>query len=395
MFSFFNNEAKILLDTNIEIAKQAIIYAEQFIKKSSNIDYATAEEALLIDIDIKKLRKHKLGEKRAFKVMFDIAYDYLEALNRHFKLIKEANSNVGNCAEFLALVVHYCLKHNIPFKIVSIDNQDHIFVIIGNDPNNPNEFFGPYAVVIDPWNRDRHFSIQQVYPCTQQNLNDNLSHRFKLPIKLKQHCPLNSALDQSSFILKSYDERLQILENALLKFSALETEELVSEIQAERNNIKHINEPNLQLIRRLTKKLYSYLETALSLTQDNKTLKNIIANEWLIFIQKDIMDRINKNELRAVDHIYSVITVNFPDNIVLRFIQQSISIPYVKKLIQKSLDEKDKNITNLLNLHLINRWKKSDFLKKSLPLEFMMFKLINDIRQLNSQGIKDILKYGI
>lgn len=326
--------------TNINLGKKAVKYAGRFIEKSSNINCQTEAEHLEIFKKISEMRRLQFSEERSLKEIFTVNYNqHFDDFNQVVNLIKANTQNkVGNCGELARIVGHFCLKFNIPFKLVTVNGQDHAFIIIGNDPNKADELFGPNAVVIDAWNKKNDNPlIQQVYPSTLNNLEANLSHLLNLPITLTVKFALGIKNYQArENAIASYALKLEMLENVLLQLPlTAKTKELYNAIQYNKENIK-TNGSDLELIRRLTKVLQSHLKNILLLKTEYPQIKSLFIQAWLSGMTKWVEQMVTQSNFNAINKFYIKILSHYPDSFTMPFMQQMNEIYPIDNAIIKT-----------------------------------------------------------
>lgn len=360
-----NIESSYVLMTNIALAKKAVKYAERFIEKSSTINCKTKAEHSEILNKISEMRRLKFSEERSFKDIFTINYnDKYDNFNQVVNIIKENTKNkVGNCGEFARIVGHFCLKYNIPFKLVTVKNQDHAFIIIGNDPDKPDQLFGPHAVVIDAWNKKNDNPvIKQAYPATLKNLETNLEHYLKTPITLKIKFSLGAKNYQArKNVVASYALKLDMLEKVLIQLPMIEnTKKLYNAIQdAKKNNKADINESDLELIRRLTKNLQSYLTKILLLEDEYPQIKSLLIQAWLNGMTKWVEQMIAQPNFGAIDEVYIKILSHYPGTLIEPFMQQMNAI----YPIDNAVIETKSHTVNLLQIFAFHSLNENLFIQ--------------------------------
>ena len=156
---------------NIELAKQAALYAQTIIKKGStqidNNKLSTEKfDALTDGIDDRRdLLKKELKSGFSLNIIGDKKLDVYEKL-----VNSSAKYSLGNCYEMALQAFDYLLyspaASQVNFEIFTIQGGDHIFDVIGRnpktDPSNP-KTWNKDAVICDPWNEKNNVYLASEY----------------------------------------------------------------------------------------------------------------------------------------------------------------------------------------------------------------------------------------
>lgn len=148
--------------TNLELAQEALRYAQERIKESSSALKTPDTETLRINKNINHMRQSTLDKQNSIKALYRVASPHSLIVKSRSKIITQFE--VGNCSEYATLALRYIHKQSsIYAETMYIQDGDHAFVVIGRpidtDINKP-ETWGEDAVVCDPWS-------DMVYPASE------------------------------------------------------------------------------------------------------------------------------------------------------------------------------------------------------------------------------------